>query len=80
MFIKINRTTHLGETKTTILNTDFIVSIKEKTLEPIKLYDAEGNVVETKEQPTTFKVIMKGGEYYNLDQDQFNELIKELVK
>lgn len=80
MFIKITRTTHKGEIKETILNKDLIVSVKEKTLEPIELYDSEGNVVETKEQPKTFKVIMKGGEYYNLNEDQYKELVKELLK
>lgn len=79
-FVKITRTTHKGEIKETILNVEQIVSIKEKTLEPIELYDAEGNVVETKEQPKTFKVIMRGGEYYNLNEDQYNELVKELLK
>jgi hypothetical protein len=80
MFIKITRTTHKGECKETILNKDLIVSVKEKTLEPIELYDSEGNVVETKEQPKTFKVIMRGGEYYNLNEDQYNDLVKELLK
>lgn len=80
MFIKITRTTHKGEVKETILNKDLIVSVKEKTLEPIELYDSEGNVVETKEQPKTFKVIMKGGEYYNLNETQYADLVKELLK
>lgn len=80
MFIKVIRTTHLGETKTTLLNKDLIVSVKEKTLEPIDLYDEFGNVVETKQQPTMYKVIMKGGEYYNLDATEYAKLEKELLK
>lgn len=67
--------------KESVVNTDFLISIKEKHQEPTYLYDAEGNIAQTIEPETKeYDVIMKGGLHYNVDETEYNKLVKLLTE
>lgn len=80
MFTKITRTNHNGKELETIINTDMVISVKEKETTTTNLYDELGNVVETRENPKMYGVYLKGGIHYNLNETQYSELVKVLVK
>ena len=81
MFTKITHINHVGEIKESVINTDYLISIKELHQDPINLYNSEGEIVETKE-PTErlFDVIMKGGLHYKVNETEYNKLVKALIK
>jgi hypothetical protein len=61
MLVKLLRTNSHNEEKECVVNTDEIISIIEKHTEDIELYDAEGNLVETKVAPKRYDITLKGG-------------------
>lgn len=80
MFVKLMRKNHFGETKECVVNTDMIIGVAEKHVEDIELYDAEGNVVETRQGEKTYEIVSKGGIKTIVDETSYNELLKVLVK
>ena len=80
MFTKITHNNN-GDTRVAYVNVEEIVSLGERHQEPTPLYDECGNLVETR-QPTEkkFVVVLKNGFKYNIDQTEFDRLVKELVK
>ena len=80
MLVKVQRTNIKGELKETLINTDYIVCIKELSLEPVELYDGNGDVVETREQPKAFQVILRTGVDFRINETEYTNLIKTLLK
>lgn len=78
MLLKITRKNLLGEEKETVIQTDRIVTIKDKHVEPIKLYDEDGNVVETKEAEKVYEIILDGAPRIFVKEKQYSELLKAL--
>lgn len=80
MFVKLMRKNHCGETMSCLVNTDMIIGVTEKHVEDIELYDAEGNVVETRKGEKTYEIVSKGGMKTIVDEDNYNTLEKALIK
>lgn len=78
MFIKLQRIDSKGNLKETLLDTDNIIRVCERTDNDIELYDSEGNVVETKVGATYYIVEPKVGHNTKLDKDNYDLLVKAI--
>lgn len=78
-FVKFTRINSYGEEKDVVVNVDKITSLTENHTEPLNLYDSEGNLVETKEQPKVFEIILDK-RTYKISEETFNALATELTK
>lgn len=85
MFKEIKITNTYEEEKAFLLNTDNIAFIREKHVEPTRLYDEEGNLV--KEELPTEKVfelvlVLENGHHVALtiNETTYNEIVKIIVK
>lgn len=79
-FIEINKVNSFGERGKALLRTDFIVGIKEKHVEPTRLYDRDGNVVSETPSPKDYTVYLQYGDTFHIDEDEYNRLLVELTK
>lgn len=80
MFIKIDRINSYGETKECLINTDMIIGVTEKHTEPLELFDANDNLIETRETPKVFEIVSKGGVHTRVDQTNYDLLTSLLLK
>lgn len=86
MYTKINRITHdsYGNeySVATIINTDQITSVKEMQRDPTALYDSEGNVAKYEDptEPNRYELWQTTGPRIVLDQENYETLLKLLVK
>lgn len=80
MFIKIDRINSYGETKECLINTDMIIGVTEKHTEPLELFDANDNLVETRETPKAFEIVSKDGIHTRIDEPTYNTLSALLLK
>jgi hypothetical protein len=81
MFIKFTRTNSRGEIKESVINSDYLISIKEKHLESTKLYNECGDFVqEITPTEKRYVVILKDGIHCDISEETYNELVAQLVK
>ena len=78
MLIKIERLNTFGETKECLVNTDYIVGITEKHTNPQNLYDEDGNIVETRETPKVFEIVLRDGTHTFITEDIYTKLLAKL--
>ncbi len=78
MLLKITRTNTHGEEKECVINTDYIIGITDKHVEPTRLYDECGNLVEEKPNPKVFEIVLKGGTHTRVNEETYNKLVAKL--
>lgn len=79
-FIKLQRIDSKGQLKETLLDTENVARVCERKDEDTELYDADGNVVETKVGETYYIVEPKIGHNTKLNKENYDILVKALVK
>lgn len=79
-FIEITNINSFRETKKAFLRISEIVGIKEKHVEPVRLYDADGNVVSETPSPKDFTIYLIHGDVFHIDETEYNRLVVELNK
>lgn len=81
MFVKVIRKNENGYDLETIINTDSVISVIEKHLDPIELFDVDGDLVETKEPDhKEYVVLMEGGKHIRLIDSEYAKLEEVLLK
>ena len=81
MFIKLARINQKGDAKENLIKLESIKQVIELTLQPTYLYDANGNVVETKEpEIKKYKVFIDNGADIVIGQDAYDTLVEALIK
>ena len=78
MLLKIVRTNPLNEKKETVIETDNIVCIKDKHIEPTRLYDENGDLVEERESDKVFEIVLEHCPSVYVSEDVYTKLITKL--
>lgn len=78
MLIKITRKNPLNEDKETVIETNNIVCIKDKHTEPIRLFNEDGDLVEEKESPKVFEIVLAHSPSVFVDETTYTKLVKKL--
>lgn len=77
MLLKITRINSNGEQKECVIDTEKIQGIVELHNEPTHLYNENGEIVETRETPRTFKIVFK---YFSttVSETTYTKLLEKL--
>lgn len=78
MLLKLTRKNPLNEDKETIIETNNIVCIKDKHVEPTRLYDEDDNLVETRESPKLFEIVLAHCPSVFVDETNYKKLVAKL--
>jgi hypothetical protein len=78
MLLKITRLNGVGERKECVVNTDYIIGITEKRTRVENLFDECGNLVETRELPLVYEIVLKGGTHTIIEKETYDKLIEKL--
>lgn len=80
-FIKVTRINSHNEEKELHIFLEDIKAIDEKHVEPTTLYDEDGNVIETRENPKDFTIIVSRDNFlkaYHISEKEKDRLVKLL--
>lgn len=78
--IEITRVNTFGEEKPALVNLGHVVGATEIHVEPTRLYDEEGNVVEEREADKKFHVILSNGFKWEITSASYDSLKKALTE
>lgn len=67
-----------GVERETLIDTTTIVGISERKHEPQELFDYNGQLVETKEQESTYVVFLNGGREITITKATYDKLVAKL--
>lgn len=79
-FIELTRIDSNGEKKSALLDTENVARVVERKEDDTKLYDDNGDVVETREGAVYYIVEPKVGRNTKLDSENYEKLKKALMK
>ncbi|MCR4661725.1 MAG: hypothetical protein K5765_07000 [Clostridia bacterium] len=76
--LKLNRLNRKGVEAECIITVEDIVGLFEKKVEPTTLYDEDGNVAQTVENPSTYEVHFTNGRDIHVTKETYDKLVKKL--
>lgn len=76
--LKLNRLNCGGVECETLIDETTIVGVSEQKARPTELYDECGNVVETRENESTFVVFFTGGREIRITKATYDKLVAKL--
>lgn len=79
-FIEIARVNAHNEEKPTLINLDHVSAVTEIHVEPTRLYDQEGNVVEEREADKRYHVVLSNGFKWEVTNASYDALKKALTE
>jgi hypothetical protein len=79
-FIEINKINSHNEQGKALIKLEDVVGIKENHVEPTKLYDDQGNVVNETPNPKDFTLKLSNGASYHIDETQYQTLVQILTQ
>ena len=80
MFVEIEKINSYQEKGKALIKTEDIIGIKENHVEPINLYDQDGNVASSTPSPKDFTLLLANGKTFHIDETQYTALVTELTK
>ena len=76
--LKINRFNCNGDLVESLIVVENIIGITERKVAPTRLYDEDGNVVETKENESVYAIFFANGNELTTNKETYDKLITKL--
>ena len=79
-FTEIERVNSYGEKGKALVDLDNLVGMKEIHVEPVKLYDEDGNLVSETPKPKEFTIHFTVGETFHIYEEEYQRIVNLLTK
>ena len=79
MFFELTHINSYNETCKGLINTDNIVSIMQNHVEPLKLYDIDGNLVSEQPRDNVYSLLCSRGNVFYINESEYLRLVDLLT-